>query len=83
MNSMSAPKAADQLEPPPKTWKDCQGRRQHLLSVCENPEGQQIVVSRTWARRRQRWEYHAATLQWIWVEISIVKMRESECGEGQ
>jgi len=45
----------------PKQWKDCSGRLRHFIAEVKQPDGEALVISKSWKRRWQQWVFHAET----------------------
>lgn len=56
----------------PKTWTDSFGYKRHLVSECLDGE-KHLVVSKYWARSKQRWKYACEERWMVDFQIDIQK----------
>jgi hypothetical protein len=55
----------------PLHWRDVNLSKRHFVGSCVTEEGNRIITSRWWNRRKQRWAYVAETLDDVRFQLRI------------
>lgn len=55
-------------------YQHCPSCKYHLVGTMDD-RGQEVVVSRWWARTRQRWEYETTPL---WLVLLWIEQKETQ-----
>lgn len=57
-----------------KRFRAADGSLRHLMHVVVRPDGCDVIVSKSWNRRKQSWSYFAETNQMVIFGMQMAKL---------